>query len=245
MAATNEEDDVYTIDEIVGCSSNAVHTNKLDVTTSDDCSVQVLIADDLVGDVTYGDIYNIVSENELSQGDVIEITEIGQIETEYSGNDVECLDSIDTGADSGAIQPRWKWYDITVDVKTSWISYAEYVAEDVFIASVARGEEYTLKKKFSESLSLTLETGSTYSDVTGKISSTGTITYEVEKSHKYTGPSETSKYNSVEFRVKFYARRCHVSQEVTGNISGHTTYYSAEYIVPTRYLSYSIYHEVA
>lgn len=247
MAATADEQ-VMTIDEIADTySSNALYTNTLNLKTGKNSSIQVLIPDELLGTVTYGDIYDIVSENELSDGDVIEINEIGLIENtcfEDSIEEVLYLNSDGSIADPGNAQSRWKWYDLILTIETSWRYGSEYVAKDVFIASVARGEVYTLTKKFKSSLSLSLEAGSTYSDVTGKIASTSTVSYEVEKSHQYTGPSESSSYNSVEFRVKFYAKKCYVTQAVTGDISDHTSNYNATYVVPTRYLSYSIYRSV-
>lgn len=237
-----------TIDEIANTySSNAVYTNTLNLDTGEGDLVQVLIADELLGTVTYGDIYDIVIENELSDGDVIEINETGLLENSCladSTEEVLYLNSDGSIAEPETPQSRWKWYDLILNIKSTWWYGSEYVAKDVFIASAARGEVYTLTKKFKSSLSLSLEAGATYSNITGKIASTSTVSYEVEKSHKYTGPSESSSYNSVEFRVKFYAKKCYVTQAVTGNISDHTSYYYATYVVPTRYLSYSIYHKV-
>ncbi len=247
MVATADEQ-VMKIDEIADTySSDALYTNMLNLKTDDNSSIRVLIPDEMLGIVTYGDIYDIVSENELNNGDVIEINEIGLIENTCVEDSIEellYLNSDGSIANPENAQSRWKWYDLVLTIETSWRYGSEYVAKDVFIASVARGEVYTLTQKFNSSFSLSLETGTTYNDVTGKITSTSKVSYEVEKYHQYTGPSESSSYNSTEFRVKFYAKKCYVTQAVTGDISDHTSYYNATYVVPTRYLSYSIYHKV-
>lgn len=118
------------------------------------------------------------------------------------------------------------------------------VAKDEFNFSVARGEEVTLTTKYTGSLK-----GSYSGEVldSSKIGVDITVTGEYSKGTRYYGPNNDSKYNTREFRMKFYQNVGTYTQ--TGEICYH--YYGTIYDrkdttktgtfkEPTKYLSYSI-----
>lgn len=204
----------------------------------DDSIVEVNVNEECKEDISSEEIADVIEENEFNTGDVLNIDDLEEVEN--SQNDNCSVEKIEINENEYAIEPQWKWYDLWLYITTSWYYGGEYQAKDVFIASVARGETYTLTKKFSSSLALSLEAGGTYMNVTGSITASQKITYSVEKKHKFTGPNKKSKNNTREYRVRFYAKECYVTQKVKGNISKHTSTYKATYKVPTKYLSYSI-----
>lgn len=204
---------------------------------AEDAIVEVNVDEQCKDEISSDEITDVLSENDFSTGDVLSINDSEEIDVEENN----CIaEEIEINENEYSIQPQWKWYDLWLYITTSWYYGAEYQAKDVFITSVARGETYSLTKKFSASLELSLMAGGVYKSVKGSITATPKISYSVEKKHKYSGPGKKSKYNTREYRVRFYAKNCYVTQKVKGNISGHTSTYEARYKVPTKYLSYSI-----
>lgn len=199
--------------------------------------INVIIPEEYDGRVSVGEIKEIIAENKMKSGERLTIHDVGKADIVSNGDIVENYNGNQISND---VMPQWRWYDLWLTINTSWYYGGEFVAKDVFVASAARGETYTLTKKFSSSLSYECETGMTYSDVKATIGAKSSVSYQVEKSHKYSGPDRSSKYNTTEYRVKFYAKRCYVTQKVTGWPSDHTDTYKARFLCPQRYLSYSI-----
>lgn len=120
----------------------------------------------------------------------------------------------------------------------------DHLAKDEFKFSVARGEKVTLEQTYTSSLK-----GSASGDFLdeAKIGVDITITCKYSKGTTYTGPSESSKYNCREFRMKFYEDKGNWTQTADA-----VTYYftfpietkkitrTGTYKKPTKYLSYSI-----
>lgn len=199
--------------------------------------INVIISEQCDGMISVDQIKEIIKENNIKNGESLSINEVSFAPNSSSGN---FYDSYDVGQLSGDIVPQWKWYDIKLTISGSYYYGREYVAKDVFIASAARGETYSLTEKFTAGLVFSRELGATYSSVKAQIGAKTSISYSVEKDHKYTGPERSSEYNSTEYRVKFYAKKCYVTQKVKGWPSNHTDTYSATFRCPQRYLSYSI-----
>lgn len=199
--------------------------------------VDVIIPDEYDGKVSVGEIREIINDNNMKSGERLTINEVGIAEASSNGDVDEVYDLSQVSND---VMPQWKWYDLLLKINNSWYYGSEYAAKDVFIASAARGEIYSLTKKFSASLDYSCEAGGTYKGVKGTIGAKSSVSYSVEKKHQYSGPDRSSTYNSTEYRVKFYAKRCYVTQKVKGWPSDHTTTYNATFICPQRYLSYSI-----
>lgn len=88
---------------------------------------------------------------------------------------------------------------ITITSKTT--TKSNYVDKDVFVVSVAKGSKISLTEKWSASLAAE----ATHSDAKVGLKLNGTITKEYSKTQTFSGPPEDSRYNSREFRVRFYA----------------------------------------
>lgn len=97
-----------------------------------------------------------------------------------------------------AITPRIV-FGITITSKT--ITASNYIDKDVFVVSVAKGATISLTEKWSASLAAE----ATHSDAKEGLKLNGTITKEYSKTQTFSGPPESSQYNSREFRVRFYA----------------------------------------
>lgn len=115
-------------------------------------------------------------------------------------------------------------------------------ASDYFIISVAKGQTITRTTEFSEKCSLTLTTSFDTSlgiDVIGLTASLGSqttseISVTVTTSEYFSGPPESSQYNSREYRVKFYHRYRDFRITVNGE------YEFGHFWEPMHYSRYSI-----
>lgn len=119
-------------------------------------------------------------------------------------------------------------------VTTTTKSGSEYKGSSYFLISVAKGATVTLAKKFSQTVNLTVTAGTPY--LKGALGSSVTATYST--TYKFTGPSESSSYNSREFRVRFYMQKICWTQKPSGGQEDET--HSGTANVPTRYAMYSI-----
>lgn len=90
-------------------------------------------------------------------------------------------------------------FGITITSKTTTAS--NYIDKDVFVISVAQGSTVSLTEKWSSSLAAE----ATHSDAKVGLKLNGTITKEYSKSQTFSGPPEDSKFNSREYRVRFFA----------------------------------------
>lgn len=221
------KDGFENLDEVPECSA---------VIDEDGEVINVVVSENVINEIEAEEIIDIIENNDFNSMDILTIDNV----VEYDTADSIGTTLFYTGNSESTISPEWKWYDLWVYIKTTRSYGSEYKAKDVFIASAARGETYSLTKKFESSLSLSLESGVTYDGVSAKAGMTNKVTCSVEKNHKYAGPPEESKYNSREYRVRFMAKKCTVKQAVKGAQSKHTTNYKAVYKVPSRYISYSI-----
>lgn len=122
------------------------------------------------------------------------------------------------------------------------VTQPDALVKDEFKFSVARGEKVTLSQTYTGSLKGSIS-GSPWDK--GAIGAEITITAQYYKGTIYSGPPESSSYNTREFRMKFYEERgtwkqireaiSTINQEVIA-----TETKTGSYNKPTRYLSYSI-----
>ncbi len=121
-------------------------------------------------------------------------------------------------------------------------SGSEYTnnGHDHFIISCARGETVTLGYEFSETISASVS--GAYYTLEDELSNSKTITISASKT--YSGPSQSSSYNSIEYRTRFYVRKYNYTQTryIDGYASGSK---SGSVIKPVRYASYSIYRNIS
>ena len=96
-----------------------------------------------------------------------------------------------------AIQPRLV---MGVQITEKKITKSSYVIKDAFVISVAKGSKVTLSQTWSESVSASV----THAEARTALKLNGTITKTYTKTQSFTGPPESSSYNSREYRVKFY-----------------------------------------
>lgn len=216
----------------------------LDIIEDNDLNQFETISINAVNEIEYEDdtIYS-YEENGDSQSEIITAEEIQELEEDLEDETVtaeetqELEEELEDETVIG-IEPQYKWYETIRTCTTSRTYGSQYVYKDVFIASAAKGETYTLTKSFSTSVELALEAGGVYSGISAKAGLTTKVTYSVEKKHQYEGPS-SSLYNAREYRVKLYAKKCYVTQKVKGWPSKHISTFKATYRVPVKYISYS------
>lgn len=112
---------------------------------------------------------------------------------------------------------------------------SEWAAQSYFVISVAKGQTTTLSTEFSKTLTAGIS-GSPYS-ITAELEASVTASYTV--SHEFSGPPESSTYNSREYRVRFYAQTYNFSQDhyMSGMYMGTRT---GTVDKPTRWAAYSI-----
>lgn len=131
-----------------------------------------------------------------------------------------------------AITPRIV-FGITITSKTTTAS--NYIDKDVFVISVAKGSTKTL----TESWTASLAAEATHSDAKEGLKLNGTITKSYSKTEVFSGPLESSQYNSREFRVRFYADKgTYVGYYETD--MGRGPEVSGSFKNPLRYAEYTI-----
>lgn len=143
------------------------------------------------------------------------------------------------------ITPQTSLITLIENVKTTkTVTDSNHLAKDEFKFSVAKGEEVTLSYTYSGELTGSIS-GISFNkaDIGAEI----TIKGEYKKGTKYSGPGESSSYNTREFRMKFYEELGTYKQTADRN-----TYFSGKlqstekvaqtgtYKKPTKFASYSI-----
>lgn len=113
------------------------------------------------------------------------------------------------------------------------------LSADKFIISVAKGETKKLSKKWSFSLKLNIS-GSTPFKL-NELGLEAAITYTSDVGTEYQGPPESSKYNSREYRVRYYNHSGTWEQKMYG-MDGKTILDTRKgsFKEPSRYDSYSV-----
>lgn len=134
---------------------------------------------------------------------------------------------------------------IVTNVRTTKsVTNRDRLAKDEFKFSVAKGETVTLSKTYSGTLKGSIK-GTLWKKA--DIGADVTITAEYKRGTEYKGPEESSRFNSREFRMKFYEETGTYTQLADLVYHGTGLPYTEKnvkttgtYAKPTRYLSYSI-----
>lgn len=87
------------------------------------------------------------------------------------------------------------------EITSKSITRSRYISKNVFITSVAKGSKLTLGTKFTASLSASV----THKQAKTALGLNSKITLTISATKSFSGPPESSQYNSREYRVKFYA----------------------------------------
>jgi len=144
---------------------------------------------------------------------------------------------------SGGITPLNVTYYTNI-VTTKTVTNAKALAKDVFQFSVAKGQTVTLSQTYKASL-----TGSYSGSIfdSSKLGVNLTIEGTYQKSTTYSGPPESSSYNSREFRTRFYEERGNYVQRATkvtnygqGVVINEPVSSSGTYKKPVSYANYSV-----
>lgn len=193
-------------------------------------TVTVVVPEEFRGEVTYAELYDIASGTAVRDGDIVTIQDVRCIQ------DVEGVELMAVNPDAEAeALAGWKY---TTEVRAIG---TESVISDYFIISVAKGMTVTLSDTFTKTHSLTIQTGDTPFLIAGTSLS---LTYSVSTSISYSGPGESSGYNSREYRVQFYgavSRWHQYRYTATGVLDSTRTGIGN---CPTRYATYSLDHKI-
>lgn len=194
--------------------------NEYEITIDADTEITVIVPDELSAELNEASIIDLLDGGSFNDGDVITIREIG------------FLDEVE----NPEVQPRLFETYKTTTTTTS----AEYKCQNFFVISVAKGQTTTLASEFSRTLSVGVTAGDPF--VKADIGSSVTAKYTT--THQFTGPAESSAYNSREFRVQFYAKSVSWVQSQYSFTGELIETRSGTANVPTKYLLYSIDHIV-
>lgn len=211
--------------------------NNISVTIDSETDVTIVIPNIFADEIGYEEINNLINSQSFSDGDIITVIEIGSTITDEIDTQPVFFYPMETAlSNEFFIQPCFL---NRIETTLSWGD--EYKAQDYFIISAAKGQTTTLTSKFSQTLTTNFSVGD---EAYAKTDIGGSLTAEYTTSHQFVGPSESSIYNSREFRVQFYAKpvdwiqtKYNIFNNFVGTRSG-TAY------VPTKYLLYSIDHRI-
>lgn len=200
-------------------SSFASNDKTLAIEVNENTTVYATIPAQYVSEISETELKEIAIADNLANGERIIIEEIGVVEQDN--------ESVET------VQPCLDW-TVTIETEKELIS-KNHVMKDDFIISVAKGETATLTKTYNGSVSQSIS-GSYYS-LDAELKGTVSCTYSMTK--VWNGPSESSSYNSREFRVKYLGDKYSYTQKrcLDGYVSGTK---SGTVTIPTKYASYSI-----
>lgn len=191
------------------------------VITSDGI-VEVRIPQQYANALSYDELQEIVSDENIKNGDVISIEKV-----------VTFSDQESAVSPNFVIIPPIQLYRYTTNKSKTG---GEYVKKNVFVASVSKGQTKTIEQKITATLKTTIS-GTYYVD----LGLDASITVEVKKGETRTGPPENSEYNSREYRIKFFAQNYKWTQNkyymATGEFVSQT---SGTASVPTKYAEYCI-----
>jgi hypothetical protein len=196
-------------------ATNINDVETLEISVSDDITITANIPSEYSSQFTEQDLIDIAIQDELQDGDVITILDVG-------------------GPDSDTTTPA-PYLGVSYDTSCTW-SGSEWAAQNYFVISVAKGQTTTLTNTFTKTLNVGITVGEPYAsaNIGASVTATHTITQQ------FVGPPESSSYNTREFRVQFYARTANWTQikyDFWGDYEGTRTGTAS---IPTRWASYSI-----
>jgi hypothetical protein len=112
------------------------------------------------------------------------------------------------------------------------------LAKTSFVISVAKGQTVAIGYEWSDSLSCTITGGIDKNS----LGITGNISTKYSATQTFSGPSESSAYNSRSYYVKFYENRGTYTATCHDSLLGTTITYpvSGSYTEPAYFVSYSV-----
>lgn len=182
--------------------------------------VTVVISLNLLNDVSEAEIADLVRCLDLTNDDRVTILDVGYANQEP------------------LVQPR------SLSYRTTILGYGstEYKVQNFFVISVAKGMTEKLETEFTKTVTTGFGTGSNAPYVSSSISKSVTAKYDV--TFNFSGPPESSEYNSREFRVQFYAHDIYWQQDKLSPSGGVVETRSGTGAEPTKYLLYSLDHKL-
>lgn len=189
-----------------------------------DKTITVVLPTRLSGKVDESEIKDLINVDELSDGDTVTLLDVGYC--------------IGTDEQENLIEPN------AVNYRSTILGYGttEYKVQNYFVISVAKGQVTTLEKKFSQSVQTGFGTGSEAPYLASQIRIV--LTAEYSTTLQFSGPPETSAYNSREYRVQFYARDVYWKQDKLSPSGGVVESRTGVGTEPTKYLLYSVDHKL-
>lgn len=189
-----------------------------------DGTVEVRIPQQYANALSYDELQEIVSDENIKNGDVVSIEKV----VTFSDHNQESSVS-----PNFVIIPPMQLYNYTT---TKSKTGGEYVKKNIFVTSVSKGQTKTIEHKISATLKTSIS-GTYYVD----LGLDASITAEVKKGETRTGPPEDSAFNSREYRIKFFAQNYKWTQNkylmATGEFVSKA---SGTASVPTKYAEYCI-----
>lgn len=164
------------------------------------------------------ELRNIVEENGLEKGDVLNIHEVFVAEQQKYSSRMQKL----------------RGYGVRTETTKTYIK--DVVMSDVFLLSAAKGQTTALTEEYKETVSTKMIAGTAY--VVGEIG--GSISAHISTSQQFTGPPEGDRNNTREYRIRYNYKQCSFTQKMCDENDFLLGTRSGEARVPVRYSIYSI-----
>ena len=164
------------------------------------------------------ELRNIVEENGLEKGDVLNIHEVFVAEQQKYSSRMQKL----------------RGYGVRTETTKTYIK--DVVMSDVFLLSAAKGQTMTLSEDYKGTVSTKMIAGTTY--VVGDIG--GSIAAYVSTTQQFTGPPEGNPNNSRAYRIRYNGKQCSFTQKTYDANDFLFGTRSGEARVPFGYTLYSI-----
>lgn len=164
------------------------------------------------------ELRNIVEENGLEKGDVLNIHEVFVAEQQKYSSRMQKL----------------RGYGVRTETTRTYIK--DVVMSDVFLLSAAKGQTTALTEEYNGTVSTKIIAGTAY--VVGEIG--GSISAHISTTRRFTGPPEGSPYNTRAYRIRYDGKQYSFTQKMYDENDFLLGTRSGEARVPVSYSIYSI-----
>lgn len=202
---------------------------RMKVNNKDGAVINVASQANALDSLSKAEIKQMIDSNNLRDGDTITIHEVSDDMNPYIPNNnirnISTFNNVSTSLFSG-----YKY-------KTFKVASSEYAANNYFVISAAKGQSVRLTSRYTKTVTTNIIVGDAF--IKGDIG--GSVTAQYETSQTFSGPSESSSYNTREFRVQFYAKKISFTQYKLNSSNNQViATKSGKASVPTRFALYSI-----
>lgn len=209
--------------------AQASYDVKMKVSNKNGDVINVASQDNALNSLSQVEIKQMIDSNNLKDGDTIIIHEVSDGMKPYNSNNnirnISTFNNMSTNLFGG-----YKY-------KTSKVASSEYAANNYFVISAAKGQSVRLTSRYTKTVTTNIIVGDAF--IKGDIG--GSVTAQYETSQTFSGPSESSSYNTREFRVQFYAKKISFTQYNLNSSNNQViATKSGKASVPTRFALYSI-----